>query len=409
MEEHKVNVAFVGHVDHGKSSILGRLLVDTHSLPDGKLEQLKSYCERHAKDFEYAFLTDALEKEQAQGITIDAARYFIRSEGRKYLFIDTPGHLDFIKNMITGSSTADIALLIIDAKEGIKDNTLRHLFLLSFLQIPKIVVVVNKMDQVDYSEPAYLAIAKAISTAFASHQITPHEILPLSAKQGDHFLGPSPNMPWYKGKSLWESIRSFSHVDKTRGPDLRMPLQAIYRFTKRGDSRRIYSGTVSAGILKKGDRLLFSPSGKEGVVASIESDVDPPRVGFATGFTLEESLFVDRGELISHSSAPPPLVGSQFKVRLFFIGRNPLLEGAKYIFRIHTSKTGCAIEKILAIYDSATLGSKQKAAAKAYDIVECVIRTVRPVAFDISPLYLDTTRFVLVDSCEILGAGVILE
>lgn len=405
----QVNIAFVGHVDHGKSSILGRLLVETRSLPSGKLEQLKSYCESHSKDFEYAYLIDALEKEQSQGITIDAARYFIRSEGCNFLLIDTPGHLDFIKNMMTGSSTADIALLIIDAKEGIKENTLRHVFLLSFLQIQRVIVLVNKMDRVGYSEAVFTELASAISNTLRLHQITPKEILPICAKNGDNFVESSPNMPWYLGDSLWAVLRSFSLPEKRANAHLRMPLQDIYRFSKGGDPRRIYSGTITAGTLKKGDRILFSPSQKVGVVASIESELAQPTAGCATGFTLEQPLFVERGELISHQEAPSPLLGNRIKVRFFWISSHPISEGAKYHLRIHTSKVGCTIEKILAVYDSTTLEMKKEGSAKTYEIIECIIRTAKPVAFDSSPSFLDTTRFVLVDALEMVAAGVVQE
>ena len=409
MSEEIVNVAFVGHVDHGKSSILGRLLVDTEALVDGKLERLKAYCATHAKDFEYAYLIDSLEKEQSQGITIDAARYFSRAEGRKFLFIDTPGHLDFIKNMMTGSSTADIALLTIDAKEGIKENTLRHVFILSFLRIHQIFILINKMDQIGYSEAIFTKLSGEILKVFQSHQLLAAHILPMSAKNGDNFIKISPNTPWYRGQPLWQSLCSFSFPKKEKESDFRMPLQDIYRFSKKGDARRIYCGTIISGSLKKGDRILFHPSQKEGVVASMESEQAEPTAGFAIGFTLENQIFVERGELLSKKETTLPIVSNRLKARLFWISSSPILEKAKYTFRIHTSKVGCFIERVLAVYDSATLNKKAIEEAKMYDIAECIICTLKPIAFDFSPLLFETNRFVLLDTFEILCSGVILE
>jgi bifunctional enzyme CysN/CysC len=216
-------------------------------------------------------------------------------------------------------------------------------------------------------------------------------------------------MPWYAGPSLWAVLRSFSLPEKRLNTQLRMPLQDIYRFSKGGDTRRIYCGTITAGTLKKGDRILFSPSQKTGIVASIESEPIEPTAGCATGFTLEQPLFVERGELISHQESFSPLVGNRLKVRLFWIGSRPISEGAKYHFRIHTHKVGCTIEAILAVYDSATLAIRKEGPAQAYEIIECIIRTVKPVAFDIPPLFLDTTRFALVDALEMVAAGVVQE
>ena len=394
-----INVAFVGHVDHGKSSILGRLLVDTGSLPEGKLEQLKTFCQTHSKDFEYAYLIDSLEKEQSQGITIDAARYFIRSGSSKFLFIDTPGHLDFLKNMITGSSSADIALLIIDALEGILENTLRHLFLLSFLEIPKVFILINKMDRVGYRESVFIKISEEIKKAFDSHQLGLPEILPISAKNGDNFMVRSENIPWYRGKTLWEALSSYVPAQKSEESHFRMPLQDIYRFSKEGDERRIYSGTVSAGRLRKGDMLLFSPSEKVGVVDSIESD--SAHAGFAIGFTLKEPIFVERGEVISDQSGPAPFVSDRFRVRLFWLGAEPLVKGEKYTFRLHTAKVSCRIEEIHAVYDSASL-EKKRGEARQYDLIECTLCTQKMVG-------LDTHRFVLGGSKGMVSAGMIVE
>lgn len=394
--EDNIHIAFVGSVDHGKSSILGRLLVETGSLPQGKLEQLQRHCQTHAKDFEYAYLIDSLEKEQSQGITIDMARYFLRSKERKFLFIDTPGHLDLLKNMITGTSKAHAALLIIDAKAGIKESTRRHAFLLSFLRISQVIVLINKMDRIDYSQQIFSNISDEIQKIFSSHDLTVRTILPISAKEGDNFINPSHNTPWHCGPSLWDSLCSISLPKNPIKEDFRMPLQDIYRFSKGGDERRIYSGTVTSGSLRKADHVLFSPSNKQGVVASIESDRS--EAGFAIGFTLEEPIFIERGEIVSIKGSSPTVLNS-FKARIFWISSRPMTPRMKTTLRIHTAKVSCIIEEIHAIYDSTLLNLKQD--CERYDIIDCTLQTTKPIA-------LDTHRFILTDSYETICCGVVL-
>lgn len=409
MQEKAIPIAFVGHVDHGKSSILGRLLVETNSLPEGKLEEIKSYCERNAKHFEYAYLTDALEKEQSQGITIDSARYFIRAEGKKFVFIDTPGHLDFLKNMITGSAAAEIALLTVDAKEGIQENTLRHVFLLSFLHIRQVLVLINKMDQVAYSKEAFEETREKILQAFSHYGLFPSAILPLSAKQGDLFTQKSERMPWHQGPTLWQSLLSLSSKAAKPREMLRLPLQDIYRFSEKGDERRIYAGTVASGVLKKGDRIFFSPSQKEAIVHSIEhSDRGKAETGEAIGFTLASPLFVERGELISQREERP-LLGTKIKATLFWMSETPIFQGLCASLRIHTAKVSCFIEKILSSTDTSTLEKKSNKLPARFDIVECILSLEKPIAFDLDPRLIETNRFVLTGSYEMLAAGKILE
>ena len=192
-----LRLVVTGHVDHGKSTVIGRLLADTGSLPEGKLEQLKKYCERNAKPFEYAFLLDALKDERAQGITIDSARVFFRTARRHYIIIDAPGHIDFLKNMVTGASRADAALVVIDAKEGIQENSRRHGYLLSMLGIRQIVVLVNKMDLVGYDASVFDAVVRDYSQFLEQVGIRPRHFLPVAAHPGDNIARPSEQMPWY--------------------------------------------------------------------------------------------------------------------------------------------------------------------------------------------------------------------
>src|SRR3990167_6125555 len=198
----QMNVVIVGHVDHGKSTLVGRLLVDTGSLPKGKLEAVKAACERNAKPFEYAFLLDALKDEQSQGITIDTARSFFKSKKRDYIIIDAPGHIEFLKNMITGAARAEAALLVIDAKEGIRENSKRHGYMMSFLGIKNVTVCVNKMDLVNYSEEVFNSIKNTYMEFLKEIHLKPKNFIPIAAREGNNMVALSSRMPWYKDSSV---------------------------------------------------------------------------------------------------------------------------------------------------------------------------------------------------------------
>ncbi len=200
----RMNIVIVGHVDHGKSTVIGRLLADTHSLPEGKLEQIRAQCELNSKPFEYAFLLDALKDEQAQGITIDAARVFFKSDLRHYLILDAPGHIEFLKNMITGAARAEAALLVIDAAEGVQENSRRHGYMVSLLGIKQLAVVVNKMDLVGWDRGVYERIVSEYGAFLDQVGIRPACFIPVSARGGDNIADRSPQLPWYQGPTVLE-------------------------------------------------------------------------------------------------------------------------------------------------------------------------------------------------------------
>jgi len=204
-----MNVVIAGHVDHGKSTIIGRLLADTGSLPEGKLEQVKETCRRNSKPFEYAFLLDALKDEQAQGITIDSARCFFETEQRRYIILDAPGHIEFLKNMVTGAARAEAALLVIDADEGIQENSRRHGYMLSMLGIKQVTVLVNKMDLVDYSQEVFAEIVEEYTEFLSEIDITPSTFVPVSGMEGDNIASLSEQTPWYEAETVLGVLDSF--------------------------------------------------------------------------------------------------------------------------------------------------------------------------------------------------------
>jgi len=212
----RLNIVITGHVDHGKSTLIGRLLADTDSLPQGKLESVKKMCENNARPFEYAFLLDALADEQKQGITIDSARVFFQSKKREYIIIDAPGHIEFLKNMISGASRAEAALLLIDAKEGVAENSKRHGMLLSLLGIKQVAIVVNKMDLVGFSEIAFNKLKIEYSEYLATLGVKSDIFIPISAREGVNLIEHSTSTPWYQGPTVLEILDSFKSVEEKK-------------------------------------------------------------------------------------------------------------------------------------------------------------------------------------------------
>ena len=255
------NVVVVGHVDHGKSTVIGRLLADTGALPEGKLEQVRATCARNAKPFEYAFLLDALQNEQSQGITIDTARCFFKSAVRDYIIIDAPGHIEFLKNMVTGAARAEAAILVIDAKEGVQENSRRHGYMLSMLGIQQVVVLVNKMDLIGYEQKRFQAICAEYRAFLQQIEIEPQQFLPVSAFFGENLCQGSTQMPWFDGGHLLSVMDSLEKEQSRSAKPLRFPVQDVYKFTAEGDERRICAGRVETGQVRKGDKVVFWPSG----------------------------------------------------------------------------------------------------------------------------------------------------
>jgi len=408
-----MNIVIVGHVDHGKSTIIGRLLADTHSLPEGKLEQVKERCRRNSKPFEYAFLLDALKDEQAQGITIDAARCFFKTAKRNYIIIDAPGHIEFLKNMVTGASRAEAALLVIDATEGVRENSRRHGYMLSMLGIQQIAVLVNKMDLVDYDPQVFQNIKEEYQLFLNQIEMTPFTFIPVSGMQGDNIAGKSAKMSWYRGFTVLEVLDGFQCTPLPEDKPFRMPVQGIYKFTNNNDTRRIIAGTIESGRIQVGDEVVFYPSGKKSTITSIEAfhKEKPVEItaGYATGFTLKEQIYITRGEIAVLAEQPKPEVTSRIKVNLFWLGKEVALKGKPYILKIGAAKVEMQIEEILRIIDASNLQVNIKEQIDRHDVAECILKLEKTIAFDRAADTVHTSRFVIVDNYEIAGGGIILE
>ncbi len=414
MNDEHMNIVIVGHVDHGKSTIIGRLLADTGSLPEGKLEQIKQLCRKNAKPFEYAFLLDALKDERSQGITIDTARSFFKTEKRKYIIIDAPGHIEFLKNMITGASRADAALLVIDASEGVKENSRRHGYMLSMLGIKQVCVLVNKMDNVEYSKHSYMKIVSEYDAFLNQIGIKAEGFIPVSGMEGDNIAKSSINMPWYSGDTVLSILDKFEASKPLDSLPFRMPVQDVYKFTNDYDDRRIIAGTVESGVLNQKDEVIFYPSGKKTHVEKIEpmsefEEIGRSSAGYAMGFTMSEQIYVKRGELCVKADEMPPLMGKHMKVSLFWLGKKPMIKDRKYYLKTGTMKAECYLESIISVMDASTLLKTEKNQIDKYDVADCIISTSKLCAFDNVASLAATGRFVVVDEYEISGGGIFTE
>ena len=405
-----LNIVIVGHVDHGKSTLLGRLYADTGSLPDGKLEKVQTICRQQGKEFEYAFLFDAFLEEQEQGITIDTARTFFNWKGRQYIIIDAPGHKEFLKNMISGAARAEAALLLIDALEGVREQSKKHGYLLSLLGVRQFAVVVNKMDLVGYRQDVFEGIEKEYREFLGQFGAVPERIIPVSAKLGDNIANRSARMAWYDGPTVLDTLSLFKKETVRSEQPLRFPVQDVYKF----DARRILAGRIAAGRLKIGDHLVFSPSNKRANIRSVEAfNIEPvstgAEAGQSVGITLDEQIFVERGEIATHQEQLP-LVSTGFKANLFWLGKRPLEQGRRYILRIATKEVECEVASIHRIIDTMDLNQQQgSTTVNRNQVAELTLRTKAPVAFDMSSSFETTGRFVLVDDYDIAGGGIVTE
>jgi bifunctional enzyme CysN/CysC len=404
----QLKIVIVGHVDHGKSTFVGRLFHDTGSLPEGKLEQLQRVAERRGVPFEWANLMDALQSERDQNITIDTAQIWFQTKKRQYVIIDAPGHKEFLKNMITGAANAEAALLLIDASEGVQEQSRRHGYLLNLLGIRQIVVLVNKMDLANHSETRFKQIESEFRGFLKGVGVEPKLFIPIAAKHGDNIASRSANTPWYIGPTVLDALDEFKRTDVPKDQALRLPIQDIYRF----DQRRILAGRIESGTLNVGDRLLFSPGNKISTVKTIERwnapEAKSAGAGESIGVTLTEQIFVERGSIAALETAPPYEL-TQFKARLFWLGRTPFSAGKTYKIKLATQEAECQIDSIERILDSSTLQTITRAEQMVgrNEVAELTIRTKRPIAFDPHSEIIATGRFVIVDGFEVSGGGII--
>ncbi len=403
----ELKLVIVGHVDHGKSTLIGRLLYDTNSLPEGKIDEIKEVCEMLGKDFEFGFILDNLEEERDQGITIDTTQIWFKTPEREYNIIDAPGHVEFIKNMITGASQAEAAILIVDASEGVQQQTKRHAYIIKMLGLNQVIAVINKMDLVGYDKSRFEEVKTQLNEFLSKIDIKPNYVIPISAQKGDNIAKKSDNMQWYNGPTIIEALASFKPYPGNEDKPLRFAVQDVYKWDK-----RIVVGIVESGVLHKGNDVLILPSGLKTKVESIEEfmkeNVTEAPAGKAIGIVTKDKVFIDRGNILSDLNNPPKLT-KQFKAHIFWMSGTPLKNGERITMKLSTQEAISEV-KILKVIDSSSLeekGYRDRIENNEVGVIELI--TEKPIVVEDFNKIQELGRFVLEKDNVTVGGGIITE
>ncbi|HYJ06870.1 MAG TPA: adenylyl-sulfate kinase [Chthoniobacterales bacterium] len=404
-----MKLVFVGHVDHGKSTLIGRILEETGSLPEGKIEALRASSQAQGRPFEYAFVLDALSEEQEQNITIDTTQIQFRTARRNYVIIDAPGHQEFLKNMITGAASADAAVVVIAADEGVREQSRRHGQLLSLLGIQQLIIAVNKMDLVNYAEAPFREIEKNYSAFLHELGLKPDAFIPISSSTGVNVTREGgATVAWFKGRNLLQAIDELPAPASAEKQPLRFPIQDVYRM----ENRRIFAGRIESGTLRVGDQLLFSPHNKTARVATIErwggASPESARAGESIGITLHDHIFIERGHVASHEN-DAPIESNRVHAKVFWIGPEPLRVGARYRLKLVTQDVECHVAAVGKVIDAATLDSAaiDRAELRINEVAEITLQTRAPLVLDNHDRVPSMGRFVLADGGTLVGGGII--
>jgi len=405
----QLRLVVVGHVDHGKSTLIGRLLHDTGNLPDGKLEELQNASRRRGVPFEWSFVLDALQSERDQAVTIDTTRIWMRMPGRDVVLIDAPGHKEFLRNMVTGASDADAALLVVDAHDGVSEQTRRHALLLELLGVERVVVAVNKMDRVGYSAARFSEIRAELGALLERIGIVPAAFVPTAAREGANVArAATDSMPWYDGETLLGALSALPPSARRDGGALRIAVQGVIR----RDLERVIVGRIESGTLAMGRPVAISPSRHTAQVAAIVSWPARERVeahaGESVALTLDAPLFVDRGDVLSDAVRLPAL-SDVFRARLLWLGARALRAGDTYRMRFGTRTARVEVTRVDRVFDIETLQSEAGDGARSGDVAEIVLASPELLALDRAVEHPGLGRFILLDGLDIVAGGTVLE
>lgn len=402
-----LRLVICGSVDHGKSTLVGRLLAETGTLPEGKVESVRAACARRGVDFEWAFLTDALQAERDQNVTIDSAQIVLKAPGRDLVLIDAPGHEEFLRNMITGAATADAALLLVAADEGWRAQSRRHAFLLGLLGLKRVAVVVTKMDRVSYSAKAFRDLRSEGEALLGALGLEPFAWVGASARTGAGVTSAGAEMPW-QNASVLSTLAECAPPAVCAPAPLRFAVQDVYR----QDGRRLVAGRVESGRLAVGEAVVLWPFHKDATVASIERWPQPGEpsagAGESIALTLAEPVFVDRGYVLSHR-AEPPAVSNQLHASIFWIAREPLALGAEVRVKLGTQDVAARVASIGRAFDPGQETPEQSVAQEVptNGAAEVVLQLHAPLVFDRHDRIAPLGRFVLQRGRQIGGGGIV--
>ncbi|MGU3497069.1 adenylyl-sulfate kinase [Xanthobacteraceae bacterium A53D] len=406
-ERELLRIVIVGHVDHGKSTLVGRILHETGALPDGKLEMIQAVSARRGMPFEWSFLLDALQTERDQGITVDTTQIRFKTDQRDYLLIDAPGHVEFLRNMITGAAQADAAVLLIDAAEGVREQTRRHAFLLHLLGLKQVIVAVNKMDRVGYDRAVFAKIEADVAAYLDGFGLHPAFVVPLSARDGGFVKDRAEGAEWYGGPTILGALDQLSAPPGLGDLPLRFPVQAVYKF----DERRIIAGRIESGRLAVGDELTFEPSGATARIRSLEAWPGPAPLtagaGQSIGLTLDKDIFVARGDVAAHGNLRPR-AARRLTARVFWLADTELKVGTPVTVRLATNSATGIVRSVASAVDPANLITEGTAALGRNHVGEVDIALHRPLAADAYGINPILGRIVIEVDRKIAGGGIVL-
>lgn len=403
-----------GSVDDGKSTLIGRLLYDSKSIMIDQLEAIEKQTKnREDGEIDLALLTDGLRAEREQGITIDVAYKYFSTPKRKFIIADAPGHIQYTRNMVTGASNADLAIILVDARNGVVEQTRRHSIIASLLNIPHVVVAINKMDLVDNSQDVYNNIVIDYANVAEKLGLKDITYIPISAINGDNIVEKSPAFPWYEGESLLHILENVEVARDINLTDARFPVQYVIRpQTDDLHDYRGYAGKVISGIYKKGDKVTVQPSGLTSIISMIEVAGKEAEEAFAPQSVvlhLEDDIDISRGDVIVHTGNQPN-VSNELEVLLCWMGNKPLVAGNKYLLQINSRVVKAAVKEIEYKLDVNSL-EKEPAPeqAKLNDVVKAIIKTASPIPYDSykkmrvngGAILIDETSNVTVGACMI--------
>ncbi len=402
----------VGHVDHGKSTLIGRLLYDTNSLPPDKMEEVRRASDESEQVPEFAFVMDHLEEERTNRITIDTAQIFFKTAKRDYTIIDAPGHKQFLKNMITGSTQAEAALLLVDAVEGLREQTHRHAFMLGLLGIRQIIVVINKMDLVDYSQEHFERLSEKVTARLREFgtDVPPEMIIPIAAKLGHNVANRSDKLSWYKGVTLLEALDQLQSCGTAEADVLRFPVQDIYDI----DGQKVIVGRVASGTIEAGQEVIFHPSGKSAVIAQIKKFGQQPQravAGESIGLVLKEDWALKalkRGEVACPVDSSLN-VSNTVVATVFWMSGQPLRKDETLDFKCATQQVACKVKKISDRVNSSSLEliASDANELRETEVAKLTLKMNSYVSTDPFEQVAEMGRFVLMRDNDTVAGGVV--
>lgn len=404
-----------GSVDDGKSTLIGRLLLDTKNIFDDQYASIKRTSDKRGHtDVDLSLLTDGLKAEREQGITIDVAYRYFSTPRRKFIIADTPGHVQYTRNMVTGASTANLALILIDARKGMVEQTCRHAFIASLLRIPHMVVCINKMDLVEYDQELYEKIVEDFRMFSSRLDVQDVQFIPISAKYGDNVVERSEKMPWYQGTTLMFHLENVHISGDLNHIDCRFPVQYVIRPQQdEHHDYRGYAGRIAGGVFRPGDKVMVLPSGFSTRIQSIDTYDGEVMEAFApmsVAFRLEDTIDISRGDMIVRENNSPQ-VGQDIDLMMCWLNEKPFQQGNRYLLRHTSREVRCMVKEVRYKIDINTLRRiEDEKSFSMNDIGRVQLRTTSPLFYDSYRRNRNTGSLILVDEAtnETVGAGMIL-